>query len=53
MATDSLCFHNFNYLDACLISSPKYGLLQVRNTTWIVEFVDDLLLPIIFLCQAV
>ena len=31
MATDSLRFHNLNYLDACLISSPKYGLLQVKT----------------------
>ena len=31
MATNSLRFHNLNYLDACLISSPKYGLLQVKT----------------------
>ena len=31
MATDSLCFHNLNYLDASLISPPKYGLLQVKK----------------------
>ena len=30
MATDSLRFHNLDYLDACLISPPKYGLLQVN-----------------------
>ncbi len=30
MATDSLRFHNLNYLDACLISPSKYGLLQVN-----------------------